>query len=249
MPRFVCKLRLQFFNFATSYYIPLKSILGMSNQSLFEKLQLKDEKNLLIQGLPSAIEKQFAKLTYAKNVTPLLKTKKVDFVLLFALSQCQLNNVLKEVFPALHEDSKLWVAYPKTTSKIVSDLNRDCSWELLTGNGYESVRQVALDHVWSAIRFKKTDKIPNRTRAFSEMKSQEINGIDFEKRLAVPPVELDKLFTRHEKAQEFFSSLSFTNQKEYVSWIEGARKEETRQRRLETALEKLLAGKKNPSEK
>ncbi|MBV9987328.1 MAG: YdeI/OmpD-associated family protein, partial [Chitinophagaceae bacterium] len=37
--------------------------------------------------------------------------------------------------------------------------------------------------------------------------------------------------------------------KEYVSWIEGAKKEETRQRRLETALEKLLAGKKNPSEK
>jgi uncharacterized protein YdeI (YjbR/CyaY-like superfamily) len=62
-------------------------------------------------------------------------------------------------------------------------------------------------------------------------------------------VELGKLFTKHKEAQEFFSSLSFTNQKEYVTWIEGAKKEETRQRRLETALEKLLAGKKNPSEK
>jgi len=51
------------------------------------------------------------------------------------------------------------------------------------------------------------------------------------------------------RRQEFFSSLSFTNQKEYVTWIEGAKKEETRKRRLETALEKLLAGKKNPSEK
>lgn len=221
----------------------------MSNQTLFEKLQLKDEKNLLIQGLPSAIEKQFAKLTYAKNVTPLLKSKKVDFALVFALSQNQLNNVLKEVFPALHEDTKLWVAYPKTTSKIVSDLNRDCNWEFLTQHGYECVRQVALDHVWSAMRFKKLDKIPNRTRAFSEIKSSELNGIDFEKRLVVPPVELGKLFTKHKEAQEFFSSLSFTNQKEYVTWIEGAKKEETRKRRLETALEKLLAGKKNPSEK
>ncbi len=221
----------------------------MSNPTLLEKLQLKDEKNLLIQGLPSSIEKQFAKITYAKNVTPLLKSKKVDFALVFAISQSQLNNVLKEVFPALHEDTKLWVAYPKTTSKIVSDLNRDCSWDYLTKNEYECVRQVALDHVWSAMRFKKLDKIPNRTRAFSEMKSSEINGIDFEKRLVVPPVELGKLFTKHKQAHEFFSSLSFTNQKEYVSWIEGAKKEETRQRRLETALEKLLAGKKNPSEK
>ena len=216
---------------------------------MIEKLQLKDEKNLLIQGLPSAIEKQFAKLSYAKNVTPLLRSKKVDFALIFALSQSQLNNVLKEVFPALHEDSKLWVAYPKTTSKIVSDLNRDCSWEMLKCKEYESVRQVALDHVWSAIRFKKLDKIPNRTRAFSEMKSEELKGVDFEKRLVVPPVELNKLFTKHKEAQDFFSSLSFTNQKEYVTWIEGAKKEETRQRRLETTLEKLLAGKKNPSEK
>jgi uncharacterized protein YdeI (YjbR/CyaY-like superfamily) len=220
----------------------------MSNETLFEKLQLKDEKNLLIQGLPSSIEKQFAKLSYAKNVTPLLKSRKVDFALVFALSQQQLNNVLCEVFSALHEDTKLWIAYPKTTSKIVSDLNRDCSWEALTCKEYECVRQVALDHVWSAMRFKKTDKIPARNRP-QEPSSKEIKGVDFEKRLVVPPLELDRLFSKHKKAHEFFHSLSFTNQKEYVSWIEGARKEETRNRRLETALEKLLAGKKNPSEK
>jgi hypothetical protein len=220
----------------------------MSNQSLFEKLQYKDEKNILIQGLPSSIEKQFAKLNYAKNVTPLLRSKKVDFALVFAISQQQLNNVLCEVLPALHEDSKLWVAYPKTTSKIVSDLNRDCSWECLTKKEYESVRMVTLDHVWSAISFKKTDKIPNRSRAFSEVKSKE-TGSDFEKTLVVAPVELEHLFTKHGEAKEFFSSLSFTNQKEYVTWIQGAKKEETRKRRLETALEKLLAGKKNPSEK
>ena len=221
----------------------------MSNQTLLEKLQLKDEKNLLIQGLPSSVEKQFAKLTYAKNVTPLLKSRKVDFVLIFALSQQQLNNVLCEVFPAMHDETKLWIAYPKTASKIASDLNRDCSWECLTKKEYECVRQVAMDHVWSAMRFKKLDQIPNKTREFSESKPILANGVDFEKRLVKAPVELDRLFTTHSEAKEFFSSLSFTNQKEYVTWIEGAKKVETRQRRLETALEKLLAGKRNPTEK
>jgi len=33
------------------------------SQSVFEKLQLNEEKNLLVQGLPSSIEKQFAKLS------------------------------------------------------------------------------------------------------------------------------------------------------------------------------------------
>ena len=220
----------------------------MSNQNLLEKLLLKDEKNLLIQGLPSSIEKQFAKLSYAKNVTPLLKTKKIDFALVFAVNQNQLNAVLKDVFSALHDESKLWVAYPKQTSKIVSDLNRDCSWDFLTQNEYEGVTLVALDHVWSAMRFKKTANIPARAKAIPEKKI-EIKNIDFDKRLVMPPVELEMVFTKHKKVKEFFTSLSFSNQKEYVTWIEEAKKDETRQRRLESAVEKLMAGKKNPSEK
>jgi uncharacterized protein YdeI (YjbR/CyaY-like superfamily) len=39
------------------------------------------------------------------------------------------------------------------------------------------------------------------------------------------------------------------NQKEYVSWISSAKKDETRRIRINTALERLLAGKLNPAEK
>lgn len=221
----------------------------MSQQSLFEKLQLKDEKNLLIQGIPSSIEKQFSKLSFSKNVTPLLKTKKIDFALVFAINQNQLCNILNELFAALHEDSKLWIAYPKATSKIASDLNRDCSWQVLSDKDYEAIRQVAIDHVWTAMRFKKVDAIPNRSRAFAEIKKPEIKGIEFDKSLMALPVELETLFVKHKKAKEFFSSLSVSNQKEYVSWIEGAKRADTKQRRLEATLEKLLAGKQHPAEK
>ena len=51
------------------------------------------------------------------------------------------------------------------------------------------------------------------------------------------------------EAREFFTSLSIINQKEYLSWIQGAKKEETKQKRLEATMEKLMAGKNNPSEK
>ena len=70
------------------------------SQTVFEKLQLADEKNLLIQGLPSSIEKQFSKLSFAKNMTPLLKNRKIDFALVFAVNECQLNGILKEVMPS-----------------------------------------------------------------------------------------------------------------------------------------------------
>ena len=220
----------------------------MSHQSLFEKLEMKDERNLLIQGLPSSIEKQFIKLSYSKNVTPLLKLKKIDFALVFAINVNQLNGILREVIPALHNEGKLWVAYPKTTSKISSDLNRDCSWSVLTQNQYETIAQVALDHVWSALQFKKTDQI-SVAAALAEEAPVELVEEEFDKQLSVLPSGLEKIFTRHKKAKDFFQNLSVSNQNEFVSWIEGAKKEDTKKRRLEATVEKLLAGKKSPSEK
>ncbi|MCY7421036.1 MAG: YdeI/OmpD-associated family protein [Chitinophagaceae bacterium] len=220
----------------------------MSHQSLFEKLELKDERNLLIQGLPSSIEKQFIKLSYSKNVTPLLKLKKIDFALVFAINVNQLNGILREVIPALHKEGKLWVAYPKTTSKISSDLNRDCSWSVLTQNQYETIVQVALDHVWSALQFKKTDQI-SAAAALADEAPVELVEEEFDKQISVLPSGLEKIFTRHKKARDFFQNLSVTNQNEFVTWIEGAKKEDTRKRRLEATVEKLLAGKKSPSEK
>ena len=137
-------------------------------QTMLEKLQLTEEKNLLIQGLPSSIEKQFAKIAFAKNVTPLLRSRRIDFALVFAINETQLNSILREVLPALDEEGKLWIAYPKTTSKIVSDLNRDCSWKMLNQNGFESECQVTLDHVWTALRFMKpahSDDLDNHIKS------------------------------------------------------------------------------------
>lgn len=126
----------------------------MSSISLLEKLQLQDEKNLLLQGLPLAIEKQFIKYSFSKNVTPLLKTKKIDFALVFAFSQKQLTEILKEVVPALHGQSKFWVAYPKSSSKIASDLCRDANWDFIACYGFETLQMIAVDTLWNAVQFK-----------------------------------------------------------------------------------------------
>lgn len=137
----------------------------MSSQTLLEKLQLKDEKNLLIQGLPSSIEKQFVKLTFSKSVTPLLRSRKIDFALVFAVNQRQLADILKDVIPALRDDATFWIAYPKLTSKISSDLCRDKNWDFVSDYGFEAVRMIALDSVWSAGRFKKADEIVKKKTA------------------------------------------------------------------------------------
>ena len=220
------------------------------SETLLEKLQLKDEKNLLIQGLPSSIEKQFVKLTFAKNITPLLKSRKIDFALIFAFNESQLISIINEVLPSLQEEGKLWVAYPKKTSKIATTLNRDCSWECITHAGFESVRQVALDHVWTAMRFKKTNQISRLARASINGEVLETaKAVSYEKRVVQPPSDFIKELNHSKVASHFFDKLSTTNKKEYVTWITSAKKEETRSRRMDAAIDKLIAGKRNPNEK
>lgn len=213
------------------------------SQTLLEKLQLKDEKNLLIQGLPSTVEKQFVKISFAKNVTPLLRSRKIDFALVFAISHKQLSDILREVLPALADNVKLWVAYPKVSSKIVSDLSRECNWECISRIGFEGVRLIALDNIWSAMRFSKTEQITTPTM------SSEVAGVKIEHKTLTTPSELQALLTKNEPARAFFETLSFTNKKEYINWITGARKEETKLARLEATIDKLTYFKRNPSEK
>ena len=219
----------------------------MSSQSLLEKLQLKDEKNLLLQGLPLSIEKQFLKFSFSKNVTPLLKIKKIDFALIFAFSQKQLKDILKDVLPALHSEGKFWIAYPKASSKIASDLSRDSSWDFITELGYETVRLIAVDTLWSALRFKKTDTVKKQATSFTS--DNPAPGVDFSKRTIETPAALQQLLNKNKTAAVFFESLAFSHKREYVEWIISAKKEETKNRRLELTMEKLTAKKKNFNDK
>ena len=57
--------------------------------------------------------------------------------------------------------------------------------------------------------------------------------------LTLPP-DFATILEQHAPALQAFQKLSYTNRKEYVVWIEQAKKPETRARRLQQALEQLI---------
>ena len=67
---------------------------------------------------------------------------------------------------------------------------------------------------------------------------------DTEPRVIEVPVELKKEFKAEKEAKAFFDKLSYTHQREYVMWINEAKREETRQNRIVKAIEMLKKGKK-----
>lgn len=72
---------------------------------------------------------------------------------------------------------------------------------------------------------------------------------DTDERVVEVPEDLQRLLSKKTKAKSAFEALSFTNKKEFVGWIIQAKKTETREKRLKETIEKLLTGKKNPSQK
>ncbi len=72
---------------------------------------------------------------------------------------------------------------------------------------------------------------------------------DTEERIVELPAELAGLFIENPAAQGYYNKLSYTNRKEYVRWINEAKRPETRQNRLNKTIEMLLNKKPNPSEK
>ncbi len=67
---------------------------------------------------------------------------------------------------------------------------------------------------------------------------------DTEPRVVEVPAELKQAFKTEKEAQTLFDKLSYTHQKEYVNWIDEAKREETRQSRIAKTIEMLKKGQK-----
>lgn len=67
---------------------------------------------------------------------------------------------------------------------------------------------------------------------------------DLEERVVTLPVELKRVFKAEKEAKAFFDKLSYTHQREYVTWIEEAKRQETRQNRILKTIELLKKGKR-----
>jgi hypothetical protein len=69
---------------------------------------------------------------------------------------------------------------------------------------------------------------------------------DTEPRAVVTPPDLQEALTRDPAAQAVFDRLSYTHRREYVQWIEEAKRAETRQKRIGRAMELLKQEKRGP---
>ena len=76
-----------------------------------------------------------------------------DGLLAFVVNREVLESIRDQISESARKDRLVWVAYPKA-AQLGTDLNRDSLASTLATSGIKAVRQVAIDDVWSALRFR-----------------------------------------------------------------------------------------------
>jgi hypothetical protein len=111
------------------------------------KFQLKSGQTIELVGAPDSVIGLLSELETDEvgNEGPAL--------LAFVANEAALTKLDAMITKAASSDRLTWVAYPKS-GQLGTDLNRDTLAASLIEHGVQPVRQVALDDVWSALRFR-----------------------------------------------------------------------------------------------
>ena len=115
------------------------------------KLQLKPSHTGRFANVPTEIKRELVEWP-ATMLTR--RTLGIDYVVLFVNSRAELRKHLSKALKWLREDGILWIAYPKKSSGIKTDIDRDHGWEPVFKAGLKGVRAISIDEDWTALRFR-----------------------------------------------------------------------------------------------
>jgi hypothetical protein len=85
-----------------------------------------------------------------------------DAVILFVPTTETLTTHSANAVAALKPGGLLWLAYPKKTGAIASDMTRERAWEAFAALEIRPVSQIAIDETWSALRFRPVADVKSR---------------------------------------------------------------------------------------
>jgi hypothetical protein len=214
---------------------------------LLKKLYLKPGFKVLI-GIPpeqgASILGDTSSITLNSDLTD-----PFDGLLLFVKDSTELNEALNTWADKITSEVIVWIAYPKKSSGIPTDLKM-AKWDELDQYQLSPCGSASIDDTWTGLRIKPISDVKSSGVGNTQIKTNELSEfIDVDNKKVYPPADLSKMFLQHPNAAAFFKTLAYSHQKEYVLWILTAKQEATRVNRLQKTIEMLSIGKKYPTMK
>ncbi len=118
---------------------------------LGQKLQLAKGQGIVGVGVPEALSGAVAWAPPSRGSPS--SGGSGSALVAFVKARAELEAHRAKIVASASQDRLTWVAYPKG-GQLGTDLNRDALAAALAESGVRPVRQIALDEVWSALRFR-----------------------------------------------------------------------------------------------
>ncbi len=216
---------------------------------LLKKLQIKPGFKVAVVNAPENFHTIIGDVAGEFDLT-FSTEKEYQALLVFAITKADLIAALDQEHQKIHNNTICWIIYPKAKTKLASDLNMMQSWEDLKQYNLTPCASAAIDAVWTALRIRPVHAQKKSGVGNTEIKQNDYGSyIDVINKTVMLPADLKTVLEQNHTALNFYENLSYSNRKEYVLWILTAKQDKTRVDRIQKTLEKLLNGKKNPSDK
>ncbi|MEO8125736.1 MAG: hypothetical protein ABJF23_08845 [Bryobacteraceae bacterium] len=131
--------------------------------SISKKLGIKPGMRALIVGSPPGYLDRIAPLPEGVVVSSKVRGTH-DFVQLFAVRKADILKSGPVLLTHAAAGGLVWITYPKKTSGVASDLSREEVWDAMSGTGWRPVTQIAIDEVWSALRFRPVEDVKTKKK-------------------------------------------------------------------------------------
>ena len=125
---------------------------GYSKKSLVGKLGIKEGFKIIILNPPQNYDTSLGKLP--KNVSVMEKLSgPLDFIHFFTKKREDLEIKFSILKQELSRNGVLWISWPKSSSKVKTDLNENIVREIGLKSGLVDVKICAVDEIWSGMKF------------------------------------------------------------------------------------------------
>lgn len=138
---------------ATGAEATVAQVAGYSGTPLAKKLGIKDRSTIALLNPPEGLDRDL-NLGLMDSVVVRRQLKKpLDVILVFVNDRAELVRRFPVAKRALHERGGLWVAWPKRTSGVATDLTENVVRDIGLAEGLVDTKVCAVDDTWSGLRF------------------------------------------------------------------------------------------------
>jgi hypothetical protein len=133
----------------------------MVDATLIKKLGIKPKQRFIILNAPEGYSEQIITLLPldVELVTTPTSADNYDVVLQFVRNKTEVEKDTPIAIEIVKPGGRLWLSYPKQSSKVPTDINRDVLWKIFPNSEWRPVTQISIDEIWSALRFRPKSEV------------------------------------------------------------------------------------------